>query len=107
MRERLISWSRFFEGQPAIGAGRALARAAELRLPEPMLRPFIKAYTAWFGVDMSVVLTPADGFACFADFFARRLRPEARPICREAGAVVSPCDAAVTDPPAERGAFGL
>jgi len=62
-----------------------------------MLRPFIKAYTAWFAVDMSAVLTPANGFACFADFFARRLRPEARPVCCEAGAVVSPCDAALVD----------
>lgn len=97
MKERLIPWSRFFEGSLAIGAGRGLARAAELRLPAPMLRTFIKAYTAWFAVDMSVVLTPADGFACFADFFARKLRPEARPVCHEAGAVVSPCDAVLLD----------
>ena len=97
MTDRHAQWSRFFEGPLAIGAGRVLAHAAELRLSEPMLRPFIKAYTTWFAVDMSVVLPPADGFACFADFFARRLRPEARPICQEAGAMVSPCDASLLE----------
>ena len=97
MRDRHIPWSRFFEGPLAIGTGRALARAAELRLPEPVLRPFIKVYTAWFNVDMSAVLAPPDGFGCFGDFFARRLRPETRPVCREPEAVVSPCDAVVQE----------
>jgi phosphatidylserine decarboxylase len=86
-----------FEGPLAIGASRALARAANLRLPDPMLRAFIKAYTVYFGADMSVVVTPLDGFGCFGDFFARRLRTEARPVCRDPGAVVSPCDAVVQE----------
>jgi phosphatidylserine decarboxylase len=46
---------------------------------------------------MSVVLAPPDGFGCFAEFFARRLSPDARPICGDPFAVVSPCDAAVLD----------
>ena len=74
--------------------------------PRPVPRPDRVALVGRVGVaagrtlepcgpfgDPSAVLTPANGFACFAEFFARRLRPEARPVCREAGAVVSPCDA--------------
>ena len=90
-------WSRFFESPLTVGAGQMLARASELRLPEPMLSLFINAYIAAYGVDMRSVVTPPDGFGCFGDFFARRLRPEARPVSRDFETVVSPCDAAVLE----------
>lgn len=90
-------WSLFFESPVAVGVSQMLARASELRLPEPMLKLFIAAYTAGYGVDMRGVLTPPDGFQCFGDFFARRLRPEARPVCCDSGAVASPCDATVLE----------
>lgn len=95
MRWHLIPFSRFFEGPLAFGAGIALARAAELRLPRPVLGLLMKAYSAWLDVDMNGVLTPQGGFGCFGDFFARRLRPEYGPICAEPGTLVSPCDGSV------------
>jgi phosphatidylserine decarboxylase len=97
MIERIVSWSRFFEGPLAVCTGHMLARAAELRLPEPLLRLVIKGYGTWFGVEMTDVLVPSAGFGCFGDFFARRLRPGARPLCSDPGSVASPCDAEVLE----------
>jgi phosphatidylserine decarboxylase len=68
-----------------------------MRLPEPVLRLFIKSYISWYGVDMGDVLMPSTGFNCFGEFFTRSLRPEARPVSRDPGAVVSPCDAAILE----------
>ncbi len=97
MMRRLLPWPHLFESPLTIGAVRLLGRAAEFQVPEPILRLFIRAFTAWFGVDMSEVLVPSGGFGCFADFFARPLRLDARPICSDPDTVVSPCDAVVLD----------
>lgn len=53
-----------------------------------LIRPFIARYH----VDTSEFLEPVDSFGSFNAFFVRRLRPDARPVCAEADAVVFPAD---------------
>jgi len=92
---RQLPRRRFFEGDVSACIGRALGRAAERRLPACMLTPLVKAYVACLGVDMSQVQVPAGGFGSFGAFFARRLRPDARPVFTDPCSVVSPCDSVV------------
>ena len=93
---RRLSPSRcVFEGVLAECAGHALGRFAELRIPHRVLTPLVRAYVACLGVDMSQVIVPPGGFDSLGAFFARRLRPEARPVCGDPGSVVSPCDGMV------------
>ena len=74
---------------------RLTARAAEWRLPGPLLRTLVRAYVRAYEVDMSEVGEPLAAFPTFNAFFTRRLRAGARPVCAEAGVVVSPCDSRV------------
>jgi phosphatidylserine decarboxylase len=58
---------------------------------------FIKQIIRHYGVDMSEALEPnIDAYASFNEFFTRRLKPEARPIANESGAIVSPADGVVS-----------
>lgn len=52
------------------------------------VRPFIRDYK----VDSEMFADPVDRFATFNEFFYRRLKPEARPICDQPGAAVFPAD---------------
>ncbi|MGD7034600.1 archaetidylserine decarboxylase [Methylotuvimicrobium buryatense] len=58
---------------------------------------FIKQIIRHYGVDMSEALEPnIDAYASFNEFFTRQLKPEARPIANEPGAIVSPADGVVS-----------
>lgn len=58
---------------------------------------FIKQIIRHYGVDMSEALEPnIDTYASFNEFFTRQLKPEARPIANEPGAIVSPADGVVS-----------
>ena len=81
-----------FEGPLSTTMSRWLRTIAELRVPECFLNPIIGAYISWFGVDMSQVSVPAEGFGSFGDFFARKLKPQARQFCCGPDAIVCPCD---------------
>jgi hypothetical protein len=61
------------------GAGAALGRNA-LRLGVPL------------ATADALVVVPGGGFGSFGEFCAGRLRADARPVCADRGAVVSPCD---------------
>jgi phosphatidylserine decarboxylase len=86
-----------FEGGIAVRAGRVLGTAAALRLPKAALAPVVKAYVAWFDVEMTDVLVPRGGFETFGEFFARKMKPGARPVCGDPGSVISPCDGVVIE----------
>jgi phosphatidylserine decarboxylase len=83
-----------FASLPAIS--NTMARLADARLPPSVLRRLIKGYIRAYRVDMSEVAEPIESFATFNHFFTRRLRDGARPIAREAGAVVAPADSRVS-----------
>ena len=59
---------------------RAVGRAAEARLPGPVLRAAIAAYVRFYGVDLAEAAEPAASFRTFDQFFTRRLREGARPV---------------------------
>ncbi|MEM8817410.1 MAG: archaetidylserine decarboxylase [Pseudomonadota bacterium] len=70
-----------------------LARLRTPRLKNAMIRQFVRLYD----VDLAGVQQPVpEGFATFNDFFTRALEPGARPVCREAAALVSPVDGTVS-----------
>jgi phosphatidylserine decarboxylase len=74
-----------------------MGRVSDIKLPVSMLRPFIRTYAMTLGVEMDEVQEPSGGFESFGDFFARRLKPGARPVCGDPGVVISPCDGLITD----------
>jgi phosphatidylserine decarboxylase len=53
-----------------------------------LILPFIETY----GVNSAEFAVPPEAFQSFNDFFCRKLKPEARPICGEADAAVFPAD---------------
>ncbi len=83
---------RLFNSRFAGYVNRAIGVAGDVRVPGALLRPIINAYILGMGVDETDILEPPGGFACFGDFFARHLKPEARPVCEDPGAMVSPSD---------------
>lgn len=58
------------------------------RASAPLIFPFIEQY----GLDIAEFLRPPDHFANFNDFFARQLKPEARPVDSAPQSVVFPAD---------------
>jgi phosphatidylserine decarboxylase len=76
----------------AHGASRQIGVLADIRVPSPLLRPVIRAYSTAMGVRMDEAEIPEGGFERFGDFFARRLKDGARAMCEDPDAVVSPCD---------------
>ena len=72
---------------------RRVGRAAEVRLPGPVLRALIAAYARFYGVDLAESAEPVASFRTFDEFFTRRLCEGARPVDTTAGVIVAPCDA--------------
>ena len=70
-----------------------VGRAAEVRLPGPVLRAVIAAYVRFYGVDLGESAEPVASFRTFDEFFTRRLREGARPVDAASDVIVSPCDA--------------
>lgn len=76
--------------RPALS--RTWARLADLRLPGPLMRAVIRRWIAGFGVDMDEAARPVEDYDTLDDFFTRALRPGARPIDPEPGALLSCAD---------------
>ncbi len=84
---------------------RAVGRLADVPKAAFLRRRVIEAYIRAFGVDMSEADVPEGGFTTFDAFFTRSLRPGARPICVDDGALASPADGRLEDfGPIDRGA---
>ncbi len=75
-------------------ASQAIGAASRTPIPRPLSRAFIRGYVRVFGVELDDVdaLRHAEGYACFDEFFTRRLKPGARPIARASKVLASPCD---------------
>ncbi len=58
----------------------------------PWSRRQIPGFVKQYCIDLSEAVVPQGGFACFNDFFIRRLKPEARPVDRDPCRLVSPAD---------------
>ncbi len=83
---------RLFTGPIAHRASHFMGRMADIQLPRTLLKPIIDAYAFGMGVSMDEVEEPVGGFKSFSDFFGRRLRSDARPVCDDKDAMVSPSD---------------
>ena len=64
--------------------GRRMAGSSSRSLVDPFIRDF--------GLDPAEFAESPDSFASFNEFFIRRLKPEARPLASDPGAIVFPCD---------------
>lgn len=83
---------RFFETYLARRMSRIMGRLADVRLPPLILNPIISTYSKGLNISMDDVDVPQGGFQSFGEFFARKLKPETRPICDAPNAFISPCD---------------
>jgi phosphatidylserine decarboxylase len=79
---------------PLNAVSRVAGRAVGLRLPAPLQRAEIRLFGRLFDVAFEEARDPIESFACFQDFFTRRIRDDVRPIDPAEDAFVSPCDGA-------------
>ena len=62
------------------------------KMDSPESKAKIPDFIESLQIDMGEVLLPAHEFPTFNDFFIRQLKPEARPVNRQPGVLVSPAD---------------
>ncbi len=67
-------------------------RMACTDFPSSLLKPAIQAYIKAFGVDMQDAARGVEEYRSFGDFFARELKPGARPVDPRENVLVSPAD---------------
>ena len=70
--------------------GRGLSRAAGRILSSPVSRPLIAPFIRKNGIDLTDYAE--EDYACFNDFFCRRIRPERRPLPADPAELMAPCD---------------
>ena len=70
--------------------GRGLSRAAGRVLSSPVSRPLIAPFIRKNGIDLTDYAE--EDYACFNDFFCRRIRPERRPLPADPAELMAPCD---------------
>ena len=74
---------------------RGMGWLARVHLPGFLNRWLIRWYIRHYRVDMSVCDDDISHYPTLSDFFVRRLKPGARPLCGEPQAIVSPSDSRV------------
>ncbi|MBK6846646.1 MAG: phosphatidylserine decarboxylase [Proteobacteria bacterium] len=75
---------------------RFLGRLAAIELPPPLRPLLLGRFAARLGIDLEQAELPLDEYASVGEFFARRLRPGARPVDPAVTSIVSPVDGTVT-----------
>jgi len=65
---------------------------ARRRLPVPLRSAAYRAFARATGADLDEAELDVRAYTSLGDLFARRLRPGARSICEDYGAIISPCD---------------
>jgi phosphatidylserine decarboxylase len=78
------------------GLSRVVGWITSARLPAFLIQGAIRWFVRKYGVDLSQVAEPIPSFKTFNAFFTRTLLPQARPICADPDAVVSPADGLFT-----------
>jgi phosphatidylserine decarboxylase len=87
--ETFMTLMRLLPRSAVSSAVGALARA---RLPAPVHRLLMRGFAAAYGVDLAQAEHGLEGYATFADFFSRRLKPDLRPVSPGEKVVVAPVD---------------
>ncbi len=94
MKDRLFILSQYI--LPHHLVSRAVGWLAECRV-RWLKNALIKAFIRHFKVDMSESrVAHAEGFQHFNDFFTRELKEGARPLDQAPGAILNPCDGAIS-----------
>jgi phosphatidylserine decarboxylase len=70
---------------------------ARQSLPGPVRGSFLRSFASKYRIDVSEAEKPLDEYSGLQEFFTRRLKPDARPIDRSPGVVVSVADGKVVD----------
>lgn len=70
----------------------ALLPVVDRRLPRPIVTWLCRKVGAQQGIDFSELAEPLESHATLGAFFTRGVQPARRPVCAEAGAVISPVD---------------
>jgi phosphatidylserine decarboxylase len=97
--ERLEGFLDWLEGSPTgrrlrgtLARSRALHAAVGALADSRASAALVPWAARRLGIDLAEADVPAGGFPCFNAFFARALRPGARPVDPDPGALVSPAD---------------
>jgi phosphatidylserine decarboxylase len=80
---------------PAGALSRAVGRMADVTIPTPLRAAVLGGFARAVRADLAEAELPLTAYPTIDAFFTRRLRPEARPVADDPGAVVSPVDALV------------
>jgi phosphatidylserine decarboxylase len=65
---------------------------ARARVPHVLRAPAYRAFARAVGADLSEVELALGDYDTFGDFFARKLKPGARPVADNESALIAPCD---------------
>ncbi len=76
---------------------RLIGYVADRKLPRPLREPVYTAFAKRVGANLDEVERPLADYPSLGAFFTRRLKPGARAIRGDSGAVVSPCDGVVAE----------
>lgn len=77
-----------------LAASKAVSSAGGFVMSSPLSRPFIKGFVRRNAIDMNQYIPTR--YPSFNDFFTRSIRPGARPIPKDGGLLISPCDSRLT-----------
>jgi phosphatidylserine decarboxylase len=95
VRERafidLVRWA------PKGTYSRLIGYLADRKLPRPLRKPIYTAFAQRVGARLDEVERPLADYPTLGAFFTRKLKPGARAIQKDAGAIVSPCDGVVAE----------
>ncbi len=75
---------------------RVAGRLADLEAPAAILQPLLRAYSRFYGVDLSEAAEPLVAHRTFNAFFTRRLKEGVRPLPADGAVIVSPADSLLT-----------
>lgn len=82
----------------------AFSRWYGRRMDLPWSRDRIRPFAARYGIDLSELVEGIDDFRTFNEFFARKVRPDARPVDGSPSALIAPCDGRLLALPIRGGA---
>ena len=77
---------------PQRALSQVIGWGATRTLPGPLRGVLLRSFARQYGIDVSEAEKPIEQYSGLQEFFTRRLRPEARPLPRDAHAIASPAD---------------
>lgn len=80
---------------PFAAWARLIGLGARAHVPTVLRKPAYRAFGLAVGADLDEAELDLNRYDSFGELFARKLRPGARPIDADAGAVIAPCDGVI------------